>query len=70
MATFDEIPQVIFEAKDADGNVEYRDAIVYDTMAELRADSATERQAKFQARYEKWLEIVNTPPVEPIPEEG
>lgn len=67
MPIFDETPQVVFEVKDADGEVLYRDAITYGSMAELRDDNAQERQAKFQERYDNWL-IVSTTPTE-APEE-
>jgi len=52
---FEETPKVDFSVKDEQGNVIYRDAIVYSNTAELRADSAAEREAKFQARYDDWL---------------
>lgn len=70
MPTFEETPQVIFEAVEA-GEVVYRDAITYATMVELRNDNLQERQAKFQARYDDWL-IVSTTPTESIepPVEG
>lgn len=68
MPTFDETPKVDFEVKDENGKVIYRDAIVYASMAELRADSAAERQAKFQERYDNWV-IASTTPTE-APEES
>lgn len=68
MAIFDEIPQVIFEVKDDEGNVIYRDAITYATMAELRADSKAEREAKFQERYDAYLVAINTPTEPPVEE--
>ena len=52
---FDEAPKVDFSVKDENGNVVYRDAIVYASMADLRADSKAEREAKFQERYDNWL---------------
>lgn len=52
---FDETPKVDFSVKDENGNVIYRDAIVYASMADLRADSKAEREAKFQERYDNWL---------------
>lgn len=58
MATFDETPQVVFEVKDDNGVVVYRDAITYVDMAELRNDNAQERQAKFQARYQAHLDAI------------
>lgn len=58
---FDETPQVVFEVKDENGEVVYRDAITYASMAELRADNAQERQAKFQARYDAYVIAKNTP---------
>lgn len=61
MAVFDEIPQIVFEVKDDNGNVIYRDSITYSSMAELRADSKAEREAKFQERYDQYLIAVNTP---------
>ena len=62
---FEETPKVDFSVLDENGNVIYRDAIVYSSMAELRADSATERQAKFKERYDNWLAIQqNNAPVE------
>ena len=62
---FDETPKVDFSVKDENGNVVYRDAIVYSSMAELRADSKEEREAKFQERYNNWLAIQqNNAPVE------
>lgn len=67
MATFDETPQVVFEVTE-NGEVVYRDAITYASMSELRNDSAAERQAKFQARYDNWLSIINNPIT--TPEEG
>ena len=71
MATFDETPQVVFEVKDDDGNVIYRDAITYATMAELRQDNAAERQVKFQQRYDDWLVASTTPSGDGLPpEEG
>lgn len=65
---FEEIPKVDFTVKDENGNVIYRDAIVYESMAELRADSAAERQAKFQERYDNWVALQNQ--AEPTPEEN
>lgn len=66
MPTFEETPQVVFEVKDEEDNVVYRDAITYTSMSELRNDSVNERQAKFQARYDAWLllleESQNAPP--------
>ena len=62
---FEETPKVDFAVKDENGNVVYRDAIVYSSMAELRADSKEEREAKFQERYNNWLAIQqNNAPVE------
>lgn len=58
---FDETPQVVFEVKDENGEVVYRDAITYASMAELRADSQAEREAKFQERYENYLIAKSTP---------
>ena len=52
---FDETPKADFSVKDENGNVIYRDAIVYASMADLRADSKAEREAKFQERYDNWL---------------
>lgn len=52
---FEETPKVDFSVKDENGNVIYRDAIVYASMADLRADSKAEREAKFQERYDNWL---------------
>ena len=67
---FDEAPKVDFSVKDENGNVVYRDAIVYSSMAELRNDSEAERQAKFQERYDNWLaNINNANTVEATPEE-
>lgn len=67
---FEEIPKVDFAVKDDNGNVVFRDSIVYGTMAELRNDSVVEREAKFQQRYDNWLTAINTPPEEtPPPEE-
>ena len=60
MPIFDETPQVVFEVVE-DGEVVYRDAITYATMAELRNDNTSERQAKFQERYDNWVVIKNTP---------
>ena len=61
----EETPKVDFAVKDADGNVIYRDAIVYNSMAELRADSEAERQAKFQERYDSWVARQNMPQEQP-----
>jgi hypothetical protein len=61
---FEETPKVDFTVKDAEGNVVYRDAIVYSSMAELRADSAAERQAKFQERYDNWVATIEQQSVE------
>ena len=58
---FEETPKVDFSVKDENGNVVYRDAIVYSSMAELRADSKTERESKMQARYDNWLAIQQNP---------
>ena len=58
---FEETPKVDFSVKDENGNVIYRDAIVYSSMAELRADSKTERESKMQARYDNWLAIQQNP---------
>ena len=63
-----EIPQVVFEVKDTDGNVVFRDSITYASMAELRNDNAQERQAKFQARYEQYLIDISTPTQSPSEE--
>ena len=60
---FDEIPKVDFSVKDADGNIVFRDAIVYNSMAELRNDSQAEREAKFQARYDAWVEAQANPTI-------
>ena len=68
---FDETPKVDFSVSDADGNIVYRDAIVYASMAELRNDSTAERQAKFQARYDAWLEAQANPLIgQETPEES
>lgn len=58
---FEETPKVDFSVTDAEGNVVFRDAIVYASMAELRADSKVEREAKFQARYDAFLEAQANP---------
>ena len=58
---FEEVPKVDFSVTDEDGNVVFRDAIVYSSMAELRNDSQAEREAKFQARYDAWLEAQANP---------
>ena len=58
---FEEVPKVDFAVKDENGNVIYRDAIVYASMADLRADSKAEREAKFQERYDNWLAIQQNP---------
>lgn len=68
MAVFDEIPQVVFEVKDDNGNVIYRDSITYTSIAELRADSKAEREAKFQERYDQYLIAVSTPTEPPVEE--
>lgn len=67
---FDETPKVDFTVKDEQGNVIYRDAIVYSSMAELRNDSQSEREAKFQARYDAWVEAQANPTIgQETPEE-
>lgn len=64
---FEETPKVDFEVKDENGEVVYRDSITYPSMADLRADSKEEREAKFQERYENWLAVSTTPTEEVIP---
>lgn len=59
---FEETPKVDFSVTDEQGNVVYRDSIVYETMADLRADNIAEREAKFQARYDNWGAMQNQPP--------
>lgn len=63
---FEETPKVDFSVSDENGNIIFRDAIVYSSMAELRADSAAEREAKFQARYDDWVALQNQPSPEEI----
>jgi hypothetical protein len=70
MEEFNEIPKVVFEVKDVDGNVAYRDSITYATMAELRSDSKAEREAKFQERYQAYLVSRTTTTGEAPSEEG
>jgi len=68
---FDETPKVDFTVKDENGNVIYRDAIVYSSMAELRNDSQAEREVKFQARYDAWVEAQANPMIgQETPEES
>jgi hypothetical protein len=69
MLDFEETPQVVFEVKDAGGNIVYRDAITYETMAELRADSKAERETKFQARYDAYIIARDAPTSSPALEE-
>lgn len=57
---FDEIPKVEFTATE-NGVTVYRDAIIFDSMAELRNTSQAERQAMFQERYDNWKAIVEAP---------
>lgn len=54
---FDEIPKVEFTVTE-NGVTVYRDAIVFNSMAELRNTSQEEREAMFQARYDAWQATV------------
>ena len=64
---FDEIPKVEFTVTE-DGKTVYRDAITFDSIAELRNTSQAEREAMFQERYDNWKAIIasaeNQPPEE------
>jgi len=57
---FDEIPKVEFTVTE-DGKTVYRDAIIFDSMAELRDTSQAEREAMFQERYDNWKAVVEAP---------
>lgn len=63
---FEETPKVDFSVKDENGNIVYRDAIVFNSMAELRNTSQAEREVLFQERYDNWVALQNQ--VEPTPE--
>lgn len=52
---FEEIPKVDFSVSDADGNVIFRDALVFQSMAELRNTSEAERKVMMQQRYDNWV---------------
>lgn len=54
---FDEIPKVEFTVTE-NGVTVYRDAIIFDSMAELRNTSQAEREAMFQERYDNWKATV------------
>jgi hypothetical protein len=54
---FEETPKVDFTVT-VDGKVVYRDAIIFDSIAQLRSTSQVEREAMFQARYDNWLATV------------
>lgn len=54
---FDEIPKVEFTVQE-NGVTVYRDSITFESMAELRNTSTTERNALFQARYDAWKATV------------
>ena len=65
---FEEVPKVDFAVKNEQGDVIFRDALVFRTMSELRNCSLAEREAMMQERYNNWLEGKNAP-VEPVEEE-
>ena len=60
---FDEIPKVEFTVTE-NGVTVYRDAIIFDSMAELRNTSQAEREVMFQERYDNWKAIIAQQPPE------
>ena len=50
---FEETPKIEFTVNEG-GKTIYRDAIVFESMAQLRNTSEAERQAMFQERYNQW----------------
>lgn len=47
--------RLVFTHVDANGNVDFRDAIVFSNVTELRNTSQAEREAMFQERYEHFI---------------
>lgn len=64
----EEYPQVPFSYRDEEGNVIFRDALVFSSMAELRSTSKEEREVMMEERYQNWLVVKSTPGVD-APEE-
>lgn len=60
---FEEIPKVEFTVTE-NGVTVYRDAIIFESMAELRNTSQAEREAMFQARYDNWKAVLAQEPPE------
>lgn len=60
---FEETPKVEFTVTE-NGVTVYRDAIIFESMAELRNTSQAEREAMFQERYDNWKAVVAQQPPE------
>lgn len=54
METFDEIPKIDFSVQ-VDGVTVFRDALIFESMDELRNTSKAEREVMFQERYNNFL---------------
>lgn len=65
---FGEIPKVEFTVTE-NGVTVYRDAIIFESMAQLRATSQAEREAMFQERYDNWKAVVAEQASQPPPQE-
>lgn len=65
---FEEIPKVEFTVTE-NGVTVYRDAIIFESMAELRDTSQEEREALFQERYDNWKNALDSQTQEQVEEQ-
>lgn len=57
----EESPQIPFNYKDENGNVIFRDALIFTSISDLRNTSKAEREEMMEQRYQTWLQARNTP---------